>query len=63
MKVLLISLVLFISICLAQKKTTIAVLDLEAVGISNTEAQILTDRLRIELFKTNRFIVLECLFC
>lgn len=43
----------------AQTKASIAVLELEPIGISNNEAEVLSDRLRTELFKTNNFIVLE----
>lgn len=37
----------------------IAVVDLEAKGISNTEVSTLSDRLRDELFKTGKFQVME----
>ena len=37
----------------------IAVLKLDSKGVSETEASILTDRLRTELFQTEKFIVLE----
>ncbi len=37
----------------------IAVMSLDAIGISTTEALALTNRLRIELFNTRRFVVLE----
>ncbi len=40
-------------------QTNIAVIDLDSKGISKTEAGILTDRLRIELFNTGKFKVLE----
>ena len=39
--------------------TNIAVMDLDAFAISAPEAQALTNRLRVELFNTGRFVVLE----
>lgn len=39
--------------------TNIAVIDLDPTGISNNEAQFLTDRLRTELFETGKFQVVE----
>ena len=42
-----------------QEKKSIAVLELDAGGISTYEAQVLTNRLRTELFKTEKFNVLE----
>jgi len=50
---------LFYCFSIAQEKMSIAVLELDAVGLSKQEAQVLTDRLRTELFKTNQFKVLE----
>ena len=50
---------LLTEICLAQTKSFIAVLELEAEGISESESRIITERLRTALFKTNQFIVLE----
>jgi TolB-like protein len=51
---------LFFSISLAQNtKTNIAVIDLDPTGISNNEAQFLSDRLRTELFETGVFQVVE----
>jgi TolB-like protein len=41
------------------KKTNIAVLDLEAVSVSVSEARTLTDKLRGELIRTGRFQVIE----
>lgn len=46
-------------ILIGQDKKNIAVLELRPAGISVDQAQILTDRLRSELFKTEKFIVLE----
>ena len=46
-------------ILIGQDKKNIAVLELRPSGISVDQAQILTDRLRSELFKTEKFIVLE----
>jgi hypothetical protein len=40
-------------------KRNIAVLDLDAMGISKAEAQFLSDRLRTELFETGAFQVVE----
>ena len=40
-------------------QTYIAVMDLEARGVSSIEASTLTDRLRIELFQTKAYTVLE----
>lgn len=42
-----------------QKVKTIAVMELDAVGISANEAKIITARLRTELFNSNKFVVLE----
>ena len=41
------------------ERLNIAVVDLEAYGISETEVQALTNRLRVELFQTGRFSVVE----
>ncbi len=49
--------VLFFTVALCQ--TTIAVVDFNAHGVSVHEAATLTDRLRNELFNTNKFRVLE----
>ena len=46
-----------ISICIAQ--TTIAVIDFDARGISQSEVSTLTDRLRDELIKTGKYNVIE----
>ena len=56
---LIISLVLLSVTLLAQNKTSIAVLELEPVGLSHNEAQVLSNRLRTELFKTEKYTVLE----
>jgi len=40
-------------------KMNIAVIDLDPTGISNNEAQFLSDRLRTELFETGKFQVVE----
>ena len=53
-------LILFVySFSYPQEKASIAVLELEAGGISAYEAQVLSNRLRTELFKTDKFTVLE----
>ncbi len=55
----LLLIVLLYSISYSQDKAFIAVLELEAGGISAYEAQVLSSRLRTELFKTDKFTVLE----
>jgi TolB-like protein len=55
----LLLIVLLCSISYSQTKSSIAVLELEAGGISAYEAQVLSNRLRTELFKTEKFTVLE----
>ena len=42
-----------------QKKISVAVLEHDAAGVSLSESQIISDRLRTELFRTEKFIVLE----
>ena len=49
----------FNSTILAQTRTTIAVMDLSAAGVAETDAQVITSRLRADLFNTEKFIVLE----
>ena len=41
------------------EKLNVAVIDLDAISISVAEAVTLTNRLRVELFRTGRFMVLE----
>ena len=41
------------------QKTTIAVLDLKGMGISEIESSIISSRLRTDLFNTNKFTVVE----
>ena len=53
-----ISLLLFIGLAWGQS-TTIAVLEFEGKGVSQSDASNLTDRLRDELFKTGTYVVLE----
>jgi len=50
---------IFIGVSFAQDKIPIAVLELDAVGITSDQASVLTDRLRTELFLQNTFSVLE----
>jgi TolB-like protein len=50
-------LIMFSSSLYAQ--TQIAVVNFKAQGISTQEVAVLTDRLMVELFRTNKFIVLE----
>ena len=54
--ILLISFTISIS---QTNKNRIAVLDLEAVGVSKVESYTITDRLRSELVKTGAFIIVE----
>jgi len=57
---ILINCILLITICFGQQsKINIAVLDLEPKGITATEAEILTDRLRTEIVFTDKFQVVE----
>jgi len=59
-KLCAIVLVIIVSIAQAQEaKMNIAVIDLDPTGISNNEAQFLSDRLRTELFETGKFQVVE----
>jgi len=43
----------------AEEKTTIAVLELEPKGVQSSQASIISDRVREELFKTDKYIVTE----
>jgi hypothetical protein len=56
---LLFSLIIVSAIHAQDVKQRIAVLDLDPTGISLSEAQFLTDRLRTELFETGSFQVVE----
>jgi TolB-like protein len=49
----------FAGISWSQEKTTIAILDFEAQGVEQNEANVLTERVRLELFKTDRYTVME----
>jgi TolB-like protein len=57
------SLVIFLSFILLPNKLSsqipLAVLDLDAEGISDSDSRIISERLRTELFKTGKFQVLE----
>jgi curli biogenesis system outer membrane secretion channel CsgG len=53
-----ISLLLFIGLAFPQD-ITIAILEFEGKGVSQSETSTLTDRLRDEMFKTGIYIVLE----
>jgi TolB-like protein len=57
----IILLVLFLSQLLysQQQNVNVAVINFEALGLSQVEAAALTDRFRSELFKTGKFTVLE----
>ena len=48
---------LFLSVFIP--KDIIAVLELDAVGVSDKDAQVLTQRLTNQISKTNQFIVVE----
>jgi hypothetical protein len=53
-------LLVIVSISQAQNSNlTIAVIDLDPTGISNNEAQFLSNRLRTELFETGKFQIVE----
>ena len=52
-------LLLLIQLISAQQLPSIAVLDLDAKGVAKDEASVLTDKLRGELFQTDRFQVIE----
>lgn len=56
---LLILLLLLFSHSFAQQKITAAVMSLKAEGVSPSEARIISARLRVELFKTNTFALVE----
>jgi TolB-like protein len=43
----------------AQNKPSIAILELDASGISKTDASVLSDRLQSELINTQKFVVME----
>ena len=58
-KILLITFCILVDIGLGQNKITVAVLEHDAAGVSQAEAEIISDRLRTELFKTEKFTVLE----
>jgi TolB-like protein len=51
--------IIFSNLVLAQTRTTIAVMDLSAAGVAETDAQVITSRLRTDLFNTKKYIVLE----
>lgn len=44
---------------LAQEKTAVAVMDLNGEGISPSETKLISSRLRMELFRTGKFTVVE----
>ena len=52
---LIILLVLIVGRSLGEDKITIAILDLEAGGVSSAEAVSITNRIRNELFLTGRY--------
>ena len=49
----------FIQFSLLLSQTQIAIVDFEGLGVSSDEARALTNRLMIEMHRTNKFIVLE----
>ena len=58
--VCMIIVIAFVTLSYAQNSNmNIAVIDLDPTGISNNEAQFLSDRLRTELFETGKFRVVE----
>jgi len=62
MKILIFPLILIVllsSITYSQTRTTIAVMDLSAAGVAESDAQVITSRLRTDLFNTKKFVVLE----
>jgi len=49
-----------LSTCVFSQGTiSVAVLELDAKGVSDSDASIITDRLRVELFNSNKYVVLE----
>ncbi len=56
---ILVVLIMSINSVLSQNKISIAVIDLKSSGLAKSEAGILSDRLRTELCKSDKFIVLE----
>jgi len=58
-KALILPLIIIASLFAQQKKIPVAVMDLSAVGVSISDARIITSRLRTNLFKTNKFTVVE----
>ncbi len=56
---ILILFLLFSSFVFGQNKERIAVMDLDAEGLSGSEARIISARLRSDLFNTGRFVVFE----
>jgi TolB-like protein len=60
MKILIVLIITMIPFSVfSQQKNTIAVMELDPVGISMNETKILSARLRTDLFNTNKYIVLE----
>lgn len=55
---ILITIILSITYVLAQP-VNIAILELEGKNVPQTEASILSDKLRVELYKTNKFKIIE----
>ena len=55
----LLTIIIFASIYSVEAKTNVAILDLAATGVSETEAMSLTNRVRNELFQTDRFTIVE----
>jgi TolB-like protein len=49
----------FAGISWSQEKPAIAILDFEAQGVGQNEANVLTERIRAELFKTDKYRVME----
>jgi len=56
---IIITLLVSITCVLAQPLVNIAILELEGKNVSQTEASILSDKLRVELYKTEKFNIIE----
>jgi TolB-like protein len=59
LKGLVLFILLFLCFALGQNKPSIALLELDASGISKTDAAVLADRLQSELINTQKFVVME----
>jgi hypothetical protein len=57
--IIIICAIAFHGIVFGQSRIAVAVLEHDAAGVTQAEAEIISDRLRTELFKTEKFTVLE----